>query len=218
MGILAMLLHCARLGCLSPPSCALVDATLRRLLALRFADGNVPTALGRGESDGLVHWCHGAPGLPALLASALGFGGGGVSSGSSSSSGSLAQACTVPREALLAAARAAADVVWTRGLLTKGYGLCHGVCGNGYAFLTLHRLTGEEAQLGRAFAFATLLGDEGFARVVAETDDPQRKVRGLPDSPQSLMEGDAGVCATCWIWRAWRTEARRPSQDGSFSK
>lgn len=34
------------------------------------------------------------------------------------------------------------DVVWERGLLTKGYGLCHGVSGNSYAFLTLFQLTG----------------------------------------------------------------------------
>lgn len=34
------------------------------------------------------------------------------------------------------------DVVWRRGLLTKGYSICHGVAGNAYTFLVLYQLTG----------------------------------------------------------------------------
>lgn len=34
------------------------------------------------------------------------------------------------------------DVVWKRGLLTKGYSICHGVAGNAYTFLVLYQLTG----------------------------------------------------------------------------
>jgi hypothetical protein len=37
----------------------------------------------------------------------------------------------------LAAASRAADTLWERGLLRKGVGLCHGIAGNGYAFLSL---------------------------------------------------------------------------------
>jgi hypothetical protein len=33
------------------------------------------------------------------------------------------------------------DVVWKRGLLTKGYSICHGVAGNAYTFLVLYQLT-----------------------------------------------------------------------------
>ena len=40
-------------------------------------------------------------------------------------------------------ALSAGDVVWQRGLLTKGYSLCHGVAGNAYAFLDLYRVTHE---------------------------------------------------------------------------
>lgn len=32
-------------------------------------------------------------------------------------------------------------MVWQRGLLKKGIGLCHGIPGNGYAFLAAHRAT-----------------------------------------------------------------------------
>jgi hypothetical protein len=41
----------------------------------------------------------------------------------------------------LAAARRAGEVVWERGLLKKGPGLCHGVAGNGYALLALYKAT-----------------------------------------------------------------------------
>ena len=39
-------------------------------------------------------------------------------------------------------ARQAAELVWRRGLLRKGYGLCHGAAGNGYTFLHVFQLTG----------------------------------------------------------------------------
>ena len=50
----------------------------------------------------------------------------------------------------LEAAKGCAEVVWARGLLRKGYGICHGVSGNAYTFLTVYRLTGEEKYLHRA--------------------------------------------------------------------
>lgn len=44
----------------------------------------------------------------------------------------------------------AGDVVWERGILTKGYGLCHGTAGNGYVFLDLYRITYDPKWLHRA--------------------------------------------------------------------
>jgi hypothetical protein len=41
-------------------------------------------------------------------------------------------------------------VVWQRGILTKGYGLCHGTAGNGYVFLDLYRVTHDLKWLHRA--------------------------------------------------------------------
>lgn len=33
------------------------------------------------------------------------------------------------------------DIVWERGLLKKGYSICHGVAGNAYTFLALYKAT-----------------------------------------------------------------------------
>eukprot|EP00662_Eupelagonemidae_sp_cell21_P057865 gene57865-biopygen44113 len=38
--------------------------------------------------------------------------------------------------ALRDAALRAGDVVWERGVILKGNGLCHGIAGNGYTFLS----------------------------------------------------------------------------------
>ena len=40
----------------------------------------------------------------------------------------------------LTAAKKAGDLIWQRGLIKKGPGLCHGVAGNGYAFLHLYQV------------------------------------------------------------------------------
>jgi len=42
------------------------------------------------------------------------------------------------------------EVVWARGLLHKGCGICHGSAGNGYAFLALYKYTREPKYLYRA--------------------------------------------------------------------
>lgn len=73
------------------------------------------------------------------------------------------------------------EVVWKRGLLRKGYGLCHGVSGNAYTFLQLYRLTGKVVYFNRAVRFAEwCLSSE------------QRECREA-DRPHSLFEGLAGV-------------------------
>ncbi len=70
-------------------------------------------------SPRLVHWCHGAPGVGHLL---------------------LLAHSVFGDQKYLSQAAAAADVVWRRGLVRKGYGLCHGPAGNAYLFLHLHQV------------------------------------------------------------------------------
>lgn len=53
-------------------------------------------------------------------------------------------------EKYLKEAAECAEVIWHRGLLRKGYGICHGTAGNGYAFLSLYKLTQEKKYLYRA--------------------------------------------------------------------
>jgi len=101
-----------------------------------------------------VQWCHGAPGMVATLGDLLD----------------------------LELAVAGGELTWRAGPLAKGPGLCHGTAGNAYAFLVLHRRTGDELWLDRARAFAM----HAIAQVERE-----RAVVGR--GRYSLFTGDVGV-------------------------
>ena len=81
----------------------------------------------------------------------------------------------------LEAAKKCADVIWTRGLLKKGYGLCHGISGNAYAFLAMYQETGDEEYLKKAKRFCNFVCDYG-----------KHQCR-TPDRPFSLFEGMSGT-------------------------
>lgn len=82
-------------------------------------------------------------------------------------------------------------MIWHRGLLRKGPGLCHGVSGNGYAFLLLYRLTHDEVLLQRAKTFAIIMMEPKFEQLA-----------NTPDSPFSLYEGWAGALCYCKFFQA----------------
>ena len=73
-----------------------------------------------------VQWCHGAPGIITTLADLM----------------------------PLDLAIAGGELTWRAGPLRKGHGLCHGTAGNGFAFLKLYELTGDQRWLDRARGFA----------------------------------------------------------------
>ncbi|XP_032499304.1 lanC-like protein 2 isoform X4 [Phocoena sinus] len=73
------------------------------------------------------------------------------------------------------------DVIWQRGLLRKGYGICHGTAGNGYSFLSLYHLTRDKKYLYRACKFAEWCLEYGTHGC------------RIPDRPYSLFEGMAGT-------------------------
>jgi Lanthionine synthetase C-like protein len=54
------------------------------------------------------------------------------------------------------------EIVWRKGLLKKGPGICHGIASSGYVHLILYRLTNEKKYLYRAIKFAEFLADERF--------------------------------------------------------
>lgn len=84
----------------------------------------------------------------------------------------------------LVACEKAADLIWEQGLLFKGPGICHGIAGNGYAFLVLYRLTNDEKYLYRATKFVEFLTRREFLENAR-----------TPDREYSLYEGLAGtVC------------------------
>ncbi|ESP03647.1 hypothetical protein LOTGIDRAFT_148663 [Lottia gigantea] len=89
-------------------------------------------------------------------------------------------------EKYLKACQRCAELVWQKGLLRKGPGICHGVAGSGYVFLLLYRLTNDPKYLHRAVKFAEFLSSSEF----------QSGAR-TPDSPSSLYEGWAGTL--CFI-------------------
>jgi lanthionine synthetase-like protein len=101
-----------------------------------------------------VQWCHGAPGMVATLGDLLD----------------------------LELAVAGGELTWRAGPLAKGPSLCHGTAGNGYAFLVLHRRTGDELWLDRARAFAL----HAIGQV-------ERERAAVGRGRYSLFTGDIGV-------------------------
>lgn len=142
-----------------------IKETLEYLASLQTENGNWPCCVEEiGLSDQkLVHWCHGAPGTVYAMAKAY---------------------LTYKDKRFYDAIIKAGDLVWQKGLLRKGPGICHGVAGNGYVFLLLYRITGDEKYLHRAKMFADFMVTDEFIRDAR-----------LPDNPESLYEGTAGtVC------------------------
>ncbi|CAL8470922.1 g10464 [Coccomyxa elongata] len=140
--------------------------------------GNLPPSLG-SDDDRLVHWCHGATGFLPLVAKLQ----------KQDSNDLLAQA-----------SRSCADVIWTRGLLTKGVGLCHGISGNGYALLSAFRYTGDERYLRRAVQFGSSMADHW------------QELLKVPDRPLSLYEGLGGaICFWADLWEP--SQARFPGYE-----
>ncbi|KAE9590632.1 hypothetical protein Lal_00023319 [Lupinus albus] len=151
---------------LKPDEVEDVKGTLRYMIKNRFPSGNYPSSEGN-ESDRLVHWCHGAPGVTLTLVKA---------------------AEVFGDKEFSQATIDAGEVVWTRGLL-KRVGMCHGISGNTYVFLSLYRLTGNVEYLYRAKAFACFLLDRA-QRLISEGN-----MHG-GDRPYSLFEGLGGMAYT----------------------
>jgi hypothetical protein len=131
-----------------------VDTVLTRL-ALR--DGplvNWPPTEDAPPEQIRVQWCHGAPGIVAALGHVM------------------------DDELALAGG----ELTWRAGPIARGSSLCHGTAGNAYAFLVLHRRTGDEFWLDRARAFAM----HAIGQV-------ERERVALGRGRYSLFTGDIGV-------------------------
>ena len=106
-----------------------------------------------------VQWCHGSPGIVSSLATAA------------------------PKDAAFTELlEAGGELTWRAGPLAKGPGLCHGTAGNGVAFLSLHRRTGDERWLERARRFA-----------VHALEQVERGRERYGSGRHSLWTGDIGV-------------------------
>lgn len=152
---------------LSRPKFNDIKGSIDYYVSLQDQEGNFPatveSSMNLSKPNSLVHWCHGAPGaIPFLI-----------------------KCYKILNDPIyLRAAKVAAELVWSKGLLLKGPGICHGVAGNGYQFLILYRVTHQPKYLFRAIKFMEFLTHEEFVL----------RAR-MPDNPFSLYEGFAGtVC------------------------
>ncbi|XP_043252917.1 lanC-like protein 2 isoform X1 [Colletes gigas] len=136
-----------------------IKPALQYLKSLQYYSGNFPSSVGN-RSDKLIHWCHGAPGMSMLFCLAY-------------------EVYQDPQ--YLETAIKCGEVIWSRGLLKKGYGICHGVAGNAYTFLCLFQQTKDVKYLYRACQFAAWCIDYGTHQTRS------------PDRPFSLFEGLAGT-------------------------
>jgi len=90
------------------------------------------------------------------------------------------------------------DFIWAAGPLAKGSNLCHGTGGNGYAFLKLHRRTGDALWLDRAQAFAMT--------AVAQFQEARD---AFGQGRYSLWTGDVGLAI--YLWDCLSAEPRFPT-------
>eukprot|EP00923_Selenidium_pygospionis_P006643 GHVN01011400.1.p1 GENE.GHVN01011400.1~~GHVN01011400.1.p1 ORF type:complete len:444 (+),score=81.23 GHVN01011400.1:30-1361(+) len=130
-----------------------------------YQSHNVMSSTKSSNDDRLVHWCHGAPGYIPLLIKASEVWG---------------------NEQYRSVAAEMGEMVWQRGLLRKGIGLCHGISGNGYSFLSLYRSLKSPYWVWRARVFA----DFALAAI-------SKGVVRKADHPLSLYEGTAGL--VCYV-------------------
>jgi lanthionine synthetase-like protein len=131
-----------------------VDEVLARHVLRDGPLANWPPREGSRPDEIRVQWCHGAPGIVAALGHVM------------------------DEESALAGG----ELTWQAGPLVKGSNLCHGTAGNAYAFLVLHRRTGDDLWLDRARAFAM----HAIGQV-------EREKAALGRGRYSLFTGDVGV-------------------------
>lgn len=142
--------------------CQHVKDTILQLNQFCWASGNLDSSIRESHKvDRLVHWCHGATGHVILLVKA---------------------SEVFQDDSFFESARQiATNVIWPRGLLRKGVGLCHGISGNAYALLAVGRK--ESSFVPKAQYFAN------FAL------DYLDNVELVPDRPYCVYEGLGGLCA-----------------------
>ena len=86
----------------------------------------------RGAEHELVHWCHGAPGwIPLFTRPEI-----------------QDELFSVGEKTLrgIEIAEKFGECVWTKGLLKKGLGLCHGIGGNGLVLYSIYDATGNQKE------------------------------------------------------------------------
>ena len=168
VGIITVLLQAhQQVGIDVAPVRATIDFVIAKFVQ---PDGNLAGKTYRPADSELVQWCHGAPGLVMLLTLAY---------------------VVFHDDSYITVAERAGECVWRQGLLHKGLGLCHGVAGNAYAFLSLNRMFTKMGNADRAEYWISRA--RGFAHWMFADDARLERLIKQPDDPYSLYEGIAGT-------------------------
>jgi len=157
---------------------SMIQETIRGLDDLCWpGSGNLPSSYPRSSSsrDKLVQWCHGAPGHVLLLVKAS----------------EVYQDQTF----LDRARELAVGVIWQRGILRKGVGLCHGISGNAYSLLSLARpppnSTSESESEDTVTARTSWM--QRTCHFAATGMERLSRLENIPDHPYSVFEGAGGL-------------------------
>ncbi|KAL7484892.1 hypothetical protein ACHAW6_010503 [Cyclotella cf. meneghiniana] len=151
-----------------------IKETIWKLDEMCFASGNLKPSLTDSSADRLVHFCHGSPGHILLLVKSY-------------------QVFDEIRF-LERAEEIACSVLCRRGILRKGVGLCHGISGNAYCFLSLHRARQKEEENHSVMKSCTsekwLTWAHHFLSFAVSNFE---ELSNMPDHPYSLYEGAGGL-------------------------
>ena len=145
--------------------------TVQFIIKQQFDDGNFPACLGE-QSNYLVHFCHGAPGSIYTLSLAYQY---------------------FKDKSILRSLLLAGELIWQKGIVRKGNLICHGIIGNGIVLYELYKITQDYKWKIRFFNFALATFDKEIQSICKDTEDQGRIMKGIPDSPYSLMEGQSGL-------------------------
>lgn len=145
-----------------------VRPSIDNLIECCFKSGNLMSSEG-SATDRLVQWCHGASGAVQLFCLAYE---------------------VFDDKRYLAAAIQCGEVVWRRGLLRKGCGLCHGTSGNAYTFISLYQLLKKQKEFTEVEAAKYLYRCCAFAEWCFDFNEHRER---CPDRYFSLFEGVAGT-------------------------
>eukprot|EP00804_Cyclotella_cryptica_P012220 CCRYP_018218-RA/>CCRYP_018218-RA protein AED:0.19 eAED:-0.29 QI:0/-1/0/1/-1/1/1/0/426 len=151
-----------------------IRETIWKLGDMCFESGNLKPSLTDTSSDRLVHFCHGSPGHILLLVKSY-------------------QVYDDVRF-LERAEEIARSVLCRRGILRKGVGLCHGISGNAYCFLSLYRARKREEEkqtvVNSCSSDQWLIWAHHFLSFAVSNFE---ELSNVPDHPYSLYEGAGGL-------------------------
>ena len=150
---------------------SLIKDTIRALDSYCWPEsGNLRSSMESSAShDKLVHWCHGAPGHVLLLVKA---------------SEVFQDTSFLDR-----AREIGTKVIWPRGLLRKGVGLCHGITGNAYSLLALgrpHKRIKDDDE-------GNMVWMRQACHYAAFSLEKWTSLESVPDNPYSVFEGAGGL-------------------------